>query len=78
ESLKADPGFSKDKNQLNRVGNVARRLIKHVERKDLTWHFAVLNTDEVNAFAAPGGYIYVTRGLLDMCKDEHQLPGGLA
>lgn len=78
ESLKADPGFSKDKNQLNRVGNVARRLIKHVERKDLTWHFAVLNTDEVNAFAAPGGYIYVTRGLLNMCKDDNELAGVIA
>jgi len=78
ESLKADPGFSKDKAQLNRVGNVARRLIKHVERKDLTWHFAVLNTDEVNAFAAPGGYIYVTRGLLNLCKDDNELAGVIA
>ncbi|MDD3149051.1 MAG: M48 family metallopeptidase [Candidatus Riflebacteria bacterium] len=78
ESLKADPGFSKDKAQLNRVGTVARRLIAHVERKDLTWHFAVLNTDEVNAFAAPGGYIYVTRGLLNMCKDDNELAGVIA
>lgn len=78
ESLKADPGFSKDKAELQRVGNVARRLINHVERKDLTWHFAVLNTDEVNAFAAPGGYIYVTRGLLKMCQSDHELAGVIA
>ncbi|HNX75210.1 MAG TPA: M48 family metallopeptidase [Candidatus Rifleibacterium sp.] len=78
ESLKSDPGFSKDKAMLSRVGTVANRLIKHVERKDLTWHFAVLNTDEVNAFAAPGGYIYVTRGLLNMCKDDNELAGVIA
>jgi predicted Zn-dependent protease len=53
-------------------------LIKHVERKDLTWHFAVLDTDEVNAFAAPGGYVYVTRGLLDMVETEDELAGVVA
>ena len=78
ESLKADPGFSKDKNLLNRFGNVAKRLIKQVERKDLTWHFAVLDTDEVNAFAAPGGYVYVTRGLLKMCENDDELAGVVA
>jgi predicted Zn-dependent protease len=78
ETLKKDPGFSKDKNYLNRVGTVARRLIKHVERKDLTWHFAVLNTDEVNAFAAPGGYIYVTKGLLKMIESDDELAGVIA
>ncbi len=78
ETLKKDPGFSKDKKYLNRVGTVARRLIKHVERKDLTWHFAVLNTDEVNAFAAPGGYIYVTKGLMNMIESDDELAGVIA
>jgi predicted Zn-dependent protease len=78
ESLKKDPGFYRNKRALNRLGTVARRLIKHVERKDLTWHFAVLDTDEVNAFAAPGGYVYVTRGLLDMVETEDELAGVVA
>lgn len=78
ESLKKDPGFSSDKAMLNRLGTVARKLIKQVERKDLTWRFAVLNTDEVNAFAAPGGYIYVTKGLLKMCQSDHELAGVVA
>ena len=78
ESLKKDPGFSRDKKYLNRLGSVARRLIKHVKRKDLTWHFAVLDTDEVNAFAAPGGYVYVTKGLLDMAETEDELAGVIA
>ncbi|MBU1108580.1 MAG: M48 family metalloprotease [Candidatus Riflebacteria bacterium] len=78
ESLKKDPGFSSDKNLLNRLGTVARGLIKNVERKDLTWTFAVLNTDEVNAFAAPGGHIYVTRGLMKMIENESELAGVVA
>jgi predicted Zn-dependent protease len=78
ESLKKDPGFSRSKTYLNRVGTVARRLIKHVERKDLTWHFAVLDTDEVNAFAAPGGYVYVTKGLLKMVESDDELAGVIA
>lgn len=78
ESLKKDPGFSNDKAMLNRLGTVARRLIKHVERKDLTWRFAILDTDEVNAFAAPGGFIYVTRGLMKMVGSEDELAGVIA
>jgi predicted Zn-dependent protease len=78
ESLKKDPGFSSDKAMLNRLGTVARKLIGQVERKDLTWRFAVLNTDEVNAFAAPGGYIYVTKGLMKMCGSDHELAGVVA
>ncbi len=78
ESLKKDPGFSRETKYLSRLGNVAKRLIKHVERKDLTWHFAVLDTDEVNAFAAPGGFIYVTRGLLNLIETDDELAGVVA
>jgi predicted Zn-dependent protease len=78
ESLKKKPGFLRDKRYLDRLGTVARRLIKHVERKNLTWRFAVLDTKEVNAFAAPGGFIYVTKGLMDKIENEHELAGVVA
>jgi predicted Zn-dependent protease len=42
------------------------------------YHFAVLDTDEVNAMAAPGGFIFVTRGLLRRCADEETLAAILA
>ena len=48
------------------------------ERPDLPFHFAVLNTDEVNAFAAPGGYIFITRGMLKSLKNEDELAAILA
>jgi predicted Zn-dependent protease len=42
------------------------------------YHFAVLDTQEINAFACPGGTIFITRGLIQTCKDEDQLAAVLA
>jgi len=42
------------------------------------YRFQVLDADEVNAFAAPGGFIFVTRGMLALCEDEDMLAGVLA
>lgn len=42
------------------------------------YHFLILDTDEINAFAAPGGFIFVSRGMLRLCKNEDQLAGVLA
>jgi predicted Zn-dependent protease len=47
------------------------------ERPDLPWHFGVLDTASVNAFAAPGGYVLITRGLYEMLDSEAQLAGVL-
>ena len=45
---------------------------------ELQFHFGVLDTDDVNAFAAPGGYIFVTRGALALMQSESELAGVLA
>lgn len=42
------------------------------------YHFAVLDTTEINAFACPGGIIFITRGLIHTCKNEDQLAAVLA
>jgi len=47
-------------------------------RKDVTWHFGVLDTEDINAFAAPGGYIFVTKGLYQRLNNEAELAGVLA
>jgi predicted Zn-dependent protease len=47
------------------------------ERPDLPWRFIVLDTDGVNALAAPGGYIHITRGALSLLKSEAELAGVL-
>ena len=52
-------------------------LAQQSSRPSLKWTFIVLDTDGVNAFAAPGGLIHVTRGLLGLAKNEAELAGVL-
>lgn len=59
------------------VSNLGSRLAKLSERPDLPWEFNVLNTDQINAFALPGGKIFITRGLLSKMSNEAQLAGVL-
>lgn len=46
-------------------------------RKDIAWHFGVLDTEDINAFAAPGGYVFVTKGLYRRLNSEAELAGVL-
>src|SRR3989344_8477505 len=75
--LGAAPLVQDDKLQayVNRLG---WWLVQQTERPELAWHFGVLDTDSVNAFAAPGGYVFVTRGLLLRMRNEAELAGGMA
>ncbi len=50
----------------------------HSERPGLPWRFGVLDSPNINAFATPGGYVLVTRGLLAQLSDEAELAGVLA
>jgi predicted Zn-dependent protease len=59
------------------VNRVGRWVAMQSERPDLPWHFGVLDTSSVNAFAAPGGYVLITRGLYEMLDSEAQLAGVL-
>lgn len=60
------------------VNQVGRWLTLHTERPDLPWHFAVAATDDVGAFATPGGSVILTAGLLRLMRDENELAGVLA
>ena len=60
------------------VAEVGGRLVKSSELSDLEFTFTVLNSPEVNAFALPGGYVYVTRGLLALANSEAELASVLA
>lgn len=57
------------------VAGVGQRLAAVCDRRELAYSFYVLDTDMVNAFAAPGGYIFVTRGILKTMTDEAELAG---
>lgn len=60
------------------VNLVGSTVAAQSERQDIQYHFAVLDSNDVNAFSAPGGYIFVTRGALVLCEDESELAGVLA
>lgn len=60
------------------VNRVGRWVATQSERPDLPWRFAVINTASINAFAAPGGYVLLTRGLYEILDNEAQLAGVLA
>ena len=59
------------------VSLVGLALAQGSTRPALPWTFIVLDTDGANAFAAPGGYVHVTRGLLALIKNEAELAGVL-
>ena len=60
------------------VNNVGRWLASQSERPDLPWQFGVLDAPQLNAFAVPGGTIFLTRGLVQSMKSEAELAGVLA
>ena len=60
------------------VGHVGGALAGVSEVTQMPFTFTVLNTDKVNAFALPGGYVYITRGLLALADDEAEMAGVLA
>ena len=55
---------------LQRVG---RKLASHSHRPELDYHFTIVDSSQVNAFALPGGYIYITRGMLAYLNSEAEL-----
>lgn len=60
------------------VNTIGRWLASQTERPDLPWTFGVLDDPGYNAFATPGGYIFITRGLLERMRTEAELAGVLA
>lgn len=69
--LVADPALQQ---YVNRIG---RWVALHSERPDLPWVFGVVEHPSVNAWAIPGGYVFITRGLYQRLQDEAELAGVL-
>jgi predicted Zn-dependent protease len=57
------------------VRDIGMRIARTSEQPDAAWTFTVLDSPVVNAFALPGGYVYVTRGLIALAEDEAELAG---
>lgn len=68
-------GVVKDARVQTYVNDLGQRLARLSHRDQLQWHFTVLDSPEVNAFALPGGYVYVTRGIMAYLQSEAELAG---
>ena len=66
-------GVSEQGDLTRYVNLVGRTVALTCDRPDIAYHFAVLNHDSINAFAAPAGYVFVTRGLLSQIRNEAEL-----
>lgn len=77
QSLEAKYGVLQDPYLQERVNNIGQRLAKVCGRDELTYSFKVLNCNEVNALACPGGFIYVYKGLIDYMPTDAELSGVL-
>ena len=71
-------GLHPDQRLQRYVSDLGHRLARHSGRNDLPWSFEVLANKEMNAFALPGGPVYITYGMLSKLENEAQLAGILA
>jgi beta-barrel assembly-enhancing protease len=62
----------------SRVSRIGKRLASRSSMPGLPWRFRVIDRKDVNAFALPGGYIYVTSGMLNAVRNDNELAGVLA
>jgi len=76
--LKQFGGAFTDKSWNAYVRDIGLELASYSEMPELPWTFTVLNDTQVNAFALPGGYVYITRGLLALASDEAEMAGVLS
>jgi predicted Zn-dependent protease len=75
--IRREMGVYEDQALQRYVSDVGLRLARTSERPTLPWHFTVVDVPAINAFALPGGYIYITRGILPFLDSEAQMAGVL-
>lgn len=66
KQLESKYGLYNNPAQLKRINYIGKKIVNVCDRKELPYKFKILNTKEVNALCAPGGFVYVTKGLLDL------------
>ena len=71
--VEANPGIVSDPELTAYVEQVGSRLAVESPRRDLEYHFQIVEMDEPNAFALPGGHVFVSRGLLVLANTESEL-----
>jgi len=76
--LLADRKLSNDPNLNRYVNLVGHAIARHANRPELTFYFAVVESPQINAYAVPGGYIFITSAAMARMRNEAELAGVLA
>lgn len=74
----ADRKLSTNKDLAGYLNLVGNSIVRHANRPELDFYFAAIESPEINAYATPGGYIFVTTSALNMMQNEAELAGVLA
>jgi predicted Zn-dependent protease len=75
--VQREMGVYRDQALQKYIEDIGMKLARQSQRPNLPWHFTIVDSAAVNAFALPGGYIYITRGILPYLNNEAQLAGVL-
>lgn len=75
KKIKEEYEFVEDPLILKRVEDIGSSIVSVCDRKDINYHFFVLDDEEINAFSLPGGFVYVNKGLIDKTKNDDELAG---
>jgi len=67
-----------DPDQVDRINRVGAAVARAVDRQDLTYHFEIVSTPVVSSFAVPGGWVYVTEGMMQFVRTDDELAAALA
>ncbi len=78
DEIEAEERLLSDTYVQSYINQLGQRLVQSSRRPDIAYQFKVIDTDEMNAFALPGGFIYINRGLIEAAESEAELAGVIA
>jgi predicted Zn-dependent protease len=78
QEIERTVGLVREGRLVEYIGAIGARLAQVTGRADIAWHWGVADDGDANAFALPGGWVYVTRGLLALSNREDEVAGVLA
>ena len=73
EKVEEDFPVSKDEKEFLRVNSIGLRIVSQIKNLKYPYSFSVIKAEDANAFALPGGFVYITTGLLDLGLDDSEL-----
>ena len=75
--IRREMGVYNDRGLEQYINEIGQELARNSHRPNLAWTFTIVDSPAINAFALPGGYVYLTRGILAYLDDESELAGVL-